>query len=131
MVKLLRRWRRSRPRARLAWLGLWALLLQQLALVAYACPLESVEAGQATLMVGCEEMSAPDPDAPALCDQHCLRDHITTADAKAPQVPYQPALVAFALAQALLPPVHAQFYRDVPVCVSDPPPLQRFCSLLI
>ena len=44
MVKLLRRWRRPRPRARLAWLGLWALLLQQLALVAYACPLESVEA---------------------------------------------------------------------------------------
>ena len=73
MVKLLRRWRRPRPRARLAWLGLWALLLQQLALVAYACPLESVEAGQATLMVGCEEMPAPDPDAPALCDQHCLR----------------------------------------------------------
>ncbi len=33
MVKLLRRWRRPRPRARLAWLGLWALLLQQLALV--------------------------------------------------------------------------------------------------
>ena len=99
--------------------------------MAYACPLESVEAGQATLMVGCEEMPAPDPDAPALCDQHCLRDHITTADAKAPQAPYQPALVAFALAQALLPPVHAQFYRDVPVCVSDPPPLQRFCSLLI
>ena len=48
-----------------------------------------------------------------------------------PQVPYQPALAAFALVQALLPPVHAQFYRDVPVCVSDPPPLQRFCSLLI
>ena len=46
-------------------------------------------------------------------------------------MPYQPALVAFALVQALLPPVHAQFYRDVPVCVSDPPPLQRFCSLLI
>jgi len=106
-------------------------LLQQLALVAYACPLESVEAGQATLMVGCEEMSTPDPDAPALCDQHCQRDHIATADAKAPQVPYQPALAAFALVQALLPPVHAQLYRDVPVCVSDPPPLQRFCSLLI
>ncbi|WP_234799170.1 hypothetical protein [Xanthomonas citri] len=122
MVKLLKRWRRPRPRARLAWLGLWALLLQQLALVAYACPLESVDAGQATLMVGCEEMSAPDPDAPALCDQHCQRDHIATADAKAPQVPYQPALAAFALVQALLPPVHAQFYRDVPVCVSDPPP---------
>lgn len=96
MVKLLRRWRRPRSRARLAWLGLWALLLQQLALVAYACPLESVEVGQAILMVGCEEMSAPDPDAPALCDQHCQRDHIATADAKAPQVPYQPALVAFA-----------------------------------
>ena len=60
----------------------------------------------------------PDPDAPALCDQHCQRDHIATADAKAPQVPYQPALAAFALVQALLPPVHAQLYRDVPVCVS-------------
>jgi len=108
MVRLLRRWRRPRSRARLAWLGLWALLLQQLALVAYACPLESVDAGQATLMVGCEEMSTPDPDAPALCDQHCQRDHIATADAKAPQVPYQPALAASALVQALLPPVHAR-----------------------
>lgn len=131
MVKLLTRLRRHRPRARLAWLGLWALLLQQLALAAYACPLESVEAGQSTVMVGCEEMSAPDPGAPALCDQHCQRDHVAPADVKAPQVPYQPALATFALVHALLPPVQAQFYRDIPPCVSDPPPLQRFCSLLI
>ena len=88
-------------------------------------------AGGLRLSAGIGGSWTSDPDAPALCDQHCQRDHIATADAKAPQVPYQPALVAFALVQALLPPVHAQFYRDVPVCVSDPPPLQRFCSLLI
>lgn len=132
-AKLIARLRRRRPRARMAWLGLWALLLQQLALVAYACPLQvqAVEVDRSTAVAGCEAMSAPDPDAPALCDRHCQRDHVATPDSKPPQVPFQPALAVFTRVQALSSPVQAQFYRDVPVCVSDPPPAQRFCSLQI
>ena len=130
MVRLLRRWRRPCSRARLAWLGLWALLLQQLALVAYACPLESVEAGQATLMVGCEEMSTPDPDAPALCDQHCQRDHIATADAKAPRALPARAGRLRAGAGSVATGTRAVVSGCSGVRVRSAS-LQRFCSLLI
>lgn len=124
--------RRRRPRARLAWLGLWALILQQLALVAYACPAEQSTASATAIMAGCEGMEAPDPDAPALCNQHCQRDHVATSELKSAQVPplVMPA-VQFALIEALLPPIQSQHYRDVPVCLSDPPAAQRFCSLQI
>ena len=123
--------RRHRPRLRLAWLALLALLFQQLALAAYACPTAEAPPPQ-VVMAGCEGMEMPDPAAPALCDQHCQRDHVTNSDAKAPQVPplALPPL-HFALTAALLPPVEAQYYEDVPTCRSDPPPAQRFCSLQI
>lgn len=131
-MKLMRWFRSARPRSRLAWLALCVLLFQQLALVTYACPIAETPPQPAQAMAGCEAMEMPDPDAPALCDQHCLRDHVTAPDLKAPQVPAL-ALppVQFALTEALLPPVRAQSYRDVPVCQSDPPPAQRFCSLQI
>lgn len=128
----LRRLRARRPRLRFAWLALLALLFQQVALAAYACPdLEGAPA-QSTVMVGCEGMATPDPDAPALCDQHCQRDHVATPDLKVPQVPSL-ALppVHFALSEALLPPIQARHYADVPTSRSDPPPAQRFCSLQI
>ncbi|WP_111267921.1 hypothetical protein [Marilutibacter maris] len=130
-MNLLRRLRRDRPRSRMAWLALWVLLLQQLALVAYACPIAETPAPPQA-MAGCGAMEMPDPDTPALCDQHCLRGHVAAPDLKAPQVPAL-ALppVQFALTEAMLPPVRAQSYLDVPVCRSDPPPAQRFCSLQI
>jgi hypothetical protein len=129
----LHHWRRPVRRRRLTWLTLLALLLQQLALVAYACPAEiTYAATDVAQMAGCEGMERPDPDAPALCDQHCRRDHVAAPDLKAPQIPPL-ALppVHFALSAALVPPVHAQYYEDVPACQADPPPAQRFCSLQI
>nr|WP_295379077.1 hypothetical protein [Pseudoxanthomonas sp.] len=130
-LPLIRRLRRPRVRARMAWLGVWALLLQQLALVAYACPLEApVE--PARVMAGCEGMTTLDPDAPALCHQHCQRDHVAAPDIKSPQVPSLAAAPPlFGVIEAQLPPAPAQHYRDIPVCQSDPPPAQRFCSLQI
>lgn len=130
-MNLLGQLRGRRLRMRLAWVGLLALLLQQSALAAYACPVETRPAPVAA-MAGCEGMEMPDQDSPALCDQHCLRDRVVSPDLKAPQVPAlaMPPL-HFALIEALLPPVQAQFYRDVPICQSDPPPAQRFCSLQI
>ncbi len=128
----LRAFRTRSLRLRFAWLALLALLFQQVALAAYACPVSETPPEPQMVMAGCEGMEMPDPQAPALCDQHCLRDHVTSQDLKAPQVPSLtlPPL-HFALTSALLPPVEAQYYEDVPTCRSDPPPAQRFCSLQI
>lgn len=122
-----------RPDRRLAWLGLLAVLLQLVAFAVYACPIEqnSTPATTAT-MAGCEGMEMPDTNAPALCDQHCLRDHVTKPDLKALQIP----LLAlspprFSLVASRSPEVGAQQYEDVPPSLSDPPPAQRFCSLQI
>lgn len=120
------------PRLRLAWLAVLGLLFQQVALAAYACPISETPPEPQMVMVGCGSMEMPDPQAPALCDQHCLGDHLTTPDLKVPQVA-SPVLLAldFALTSAFLPPVEARYYQDVPTCRSDPPPAQRFCSLQI
>ncbi|MBW8373146.1 MULTISPECIES: hypothetical protein [Stenotrophomonas] len=128
----LRAFRTHSLRLRFAGLALLALLFQQVALAAYACPISETPPEPQMVMAGCEGMEMPDPAAPALCDQHCQRDHVTSQHLKAPQVPSLalPPLY-FALAAALLPPVEAQYYEDVPTCRSDPPPAQRFCSLQI
>lgn len=119
-------------RQRFAWLALLALLFQQVALAAYACPIAVAPPVTQVLMAGCEGMEMPDPDAPVLCDQHCVRDHVANPDLKSPQVlPLALPPLHFALTEAMLPPVQAQYYEDVPTCRSDPPPAQRFCSLQI
>lgn len=125
----LARFRTRRQRLRFAWLALLALLFQQVALAAYACPMTEVPPQPQALMAGCEGMEMPDPDAPVLCDQHCQRDHLTTPDLRLAQVP--PLALPpphFDLAASLLPPAPAQYYEDVPTCRSDPPPAERFCS---
>ncbi len=128
----LARFRGHRRQRHFAWLALLALLFQQAALAGYACPINEAPPEPQMIMAGCEGMEMPDPAAPALCDQHCLRDHVANPDLKAPHVP--PLALPprhFALSEALLPAVQAQYYEDVPTCRSDPPPAQRFCSLQI
>lgn len=125
----LARLRTRRQRLRFAWLALLALLFQQVALAAYACPTTEVPPQPQAMMAGCEGMEMPDPDAPALCDQHCQRDHLTTPDLRVAQVP--PLALPpqhFDLAASLVPLAPAQHYEDVPTCRSDPPPAERFCS---
>lgn len=132
MKALLAKCRGRRWRLRFTGLALLALMLQQLALVAYACPIsEAPPEPSKPVMAACVGTEMPDPEAPALCHQHCVRDHVTNPDLKVPQVPPL-ALPArrFAMAE-VVPPVQAQHYEDVPACQSDPPPTQRFCSLLI
>jgi hypothetical protein len=128
----LARFRQRRPRQRFAWLVLLALLLQQVAMVAYACPLTGMPAPPQTAMPGCERMATPDPESPALCDMHCHGDRTTTPELRVAQVPAT-ALPPprFDFAASLLPPVTAQYYQDVATCRSDPPPAERFCSLQI
>lgn len=124
--------RRRRKRLRFAWLALLALLLQQVAMVVYACPLTETPTPSQAVMSDCESMEMPDPDAPALCDMHCHADRSTTPDVRVAQVP--PVALPpprFDLAASLLPPAPAQYYQDVPTCRSDPPAAERFCSLQI
>ena len=129
----LRYWRRPVWRRRLAWLTLLAVLLQQLALIAYACPAEAAPLGSDTAQLrGCEGMEKRDPAAPTLCDQHCRRDQVATPDLKTPLVPpvALPA-VDYSLSTAMVPAVRAQNYESVPLWQANPPPAQRFCSLQI
>jgi len=125
-----RRFRARRPRRFLSWLALLALLFQQVALASYACPIADAPSPSRMVMAGCTGMDMPDTDAPTLCQQHCLRGDVANADAKLPQVP---ALglppPSFGLIAALLPSIDDLHYQDVPICRSDPPPAQRFCSL--
>lgn len=127
--------RTRRTRIRLTWLALVVLLFQQIALAAYACPITataSATMASAPAMADCDDMAALDPEAPALCLQHCQRDNVASPDAKVPQIPplALPPL-QFAWIAAALPPPADQFYEDVPACRSDPPPARRFCSLQI
>ncbi|MFZ5635425.1 MAG: hypothetical protein ACOY82_02450 [Pseudomonadota bacterium] len=126
------RFRRTRVRRAVAACVLCCMLLLQVAVAAYACPVQAPPSDPMPAMIGCEEMTVPDPEAPGLCIAHCQDGQIATPDVNPPQVP--PSALPplhFALIEALLPPVRAQYYEDVPVCRSDPPPAQRFCSLQI
>lgn len=125
------RFRGRRQRLRFAWVALLALLFQQAAMAAYACPIEAPPAPR-VMMADCEGMEMPDQTAPLLCDKHCNPDRSTTPDVRTAQVPpiALPPL-HFDLAASLLPPTLAQDYEDVPTCRSDPPATERFCSLQI
>lgn len=132
MKGLLARFRGRRWQLRFAWIALLTVLFQQAALASYACPIAESPPEPAVMMTGCEGMDMPDPEFPLLCDQHCQRDHVASPDLKAPHVP--PLALPpmhFALTQTSLPRASALHYQDVPVCRSDPPPAQRFCSLQI
>jgi len=114
----------------IALLVLVALLLQQVAMAGYACPLIEQPAQQQALMTDCDEMRMVESDV--LCEKHCNPDNSTSPDLKVASVPpvaLPPA--RFEFAQSLLPMPSARRYADVRLCQSDPPPLLRFCSLQI
>lgn len=123
--------RRRRLSSRVAWAVLLAFLFQQVAMAAYACPIETPPVPQ-VMMAGCEGMEIPDQAAPSLCEKHCNPDRSTTPDLRTAQVPPM-ALPPphFDLAASLPPQMLAQYYQNVPTCRSDPPATERFCSLQI
>lgn len=128
MVRL-RAFRRQSFVVRVALALLLSLLFQQVAMAAYACPLDQMPP-PSEAMVECESMKAP--DSPTLCEKHCNPDDSTTPDIRVAQVP--PVVlppVHFDFSHTLLAPPAAQHYRSVPLLQADPPPALRFCSLLI
>ncbi|MEJ7745712.1 MAG: hypothetical protein WKF61_02950 [Luteimonas sp.] len=126
----LRLFRRRHNLFRVALTVLVALLLQQVAMAGYACPLTQMPAQQQAMMADCEEMQME--DSAVLCEKHCNPDNSTSPDLKVASVP--PVALPpprFEFSQSLIPLPSARDYEDVRVCQSDPPPLLRFCSLQI
>jgi len=122
--------RQRRNSFRIALAVLLALLLQQVAMAGYACPLTQLPAQQQAMMAECQEMEMG--DSPVLCEKHCNPDNSTSPDLKVASVP--PVALPpprFEFSQSLIPLPSARDYEDVRVCQSDPPPLLRFCSLQI
>lgn len=129
-------------RRRVVWTGvaLFCLVFQQLAMAAYVCTLPL--APVATAMAGhCAEMgmapatpaSAPDQQGvDPRCAAHCAGHAVTTHDASLPTVPplLLPALPPALLGAAVHPADRAAL-PDLVLRRSDPPPILRFCSLLI
>lgn len=123
---------RVRHRLRLALVVIVCLLFQQLALAAYACPLERMPSEMAAMAEHCAEMGMQQAeDNPALCTKHCAPDLSTPADQAKLSVPAL-ALPPLEFAPALVTPaIHVAMQADAPIARSDPPPRLRFCSLLI
>jgi hypothetical protein len=124
----MRAWLPRRHRVRLAWLTLFALLLQQMALVAHACTPDAA----ATAPVAAHACDpSPPPVDDLLCAKHCAPDLATAGDpvmAKLPMLP--PAAVALQPLAVLSRP-DAGIAAAVPPAGLGPPPALQYCSLLI
>src|SRR6185312_8039015 len=123
-----------RTRLRLVLLAVLSLLLQQVALAAYACSSADVPAANAAMAAHCDDMPvSPGQVAPTLCPAHCAQTTLATPDAHAPTVPplLLPALVPTPIVLAPLPTVHAAYTQAATWRRSGTPPTLRFRVLLI
>lgn len=123
---------RGRPRFRIALTVICCLLFQQVAMAAYACPLERSLPEAAKFAQNCAGMGMEQAKGnPALCEKHCTPDRPLLTDHASPVVP------AVALPPIVFDLVLAQSATGVALAAqvtahrSDPPPRLRFCSLLI
>lgn len=123
---------RVRHRLRIALVVILCLLFQQVALAAYACPLEQRPPEVTAMAEHCAEMGMQQAqDNQALCAKHCAPDLTTAADHVQLSVPAL-MLPPVAFAPVLATPVtHVAVQAEIPIARSDPPPRLRFCSLLI
>jgi len=124
--------RRTRQRLRIALTVIFCLLFQQVALAAYACPLERMPPDMTAMAGHCAEMGMQQTqDNPALCAKHCAPDLSTAADHAKLSVPAL-LLPSLAFGPVLLTPLtHVTAQGEIPFSRSDPPPRLRYCSLLI
>ncbi len=124
--------RRRRPASRILLSLIACLLFQQVAMAAYACPLERMPATTLATAESCAGMHMQQTqENPALCAENCAPDHRLLADHAAPVVP------ALALPPTLFAPLPMPALASLAATArgsihrSDPPPRLRFCSLLI
>lgn len=123
---------RARRRLHIALVAILCLLFQQLAVAAYACPLQQAPPEPAPVSAHCAGMDMQAAEAsPALCGKHCAPDAATPADQaklSVPALPLPPLMFAPAVASRA---DRVAACATVPLERSDPPPRLRFCSLLI
>jgi hypothetical protein len=122
---------RRRPRARLVWLTLFVLLFQQLALAAHGCD-DAAHAAGATVELAeqhCGVKPGPAAEPDALCAKHCAPDRATAHELAAGKLPALPPPAMVRLDRLPAPPNRLDL--GIPAALADPPPLRRFCSLLI
>lgn len=122
---------RPRHRFRLALVVILCLLFQQVALAAYACPIERMPPDMAAMADHCAGMGMQQArDNPALCAKHCAPDVTTAADHVLLSVPALMLPTGFSPILAT-PLTHVEVQAEVPIARSDPPPRLRYCSLQI
>ncbi len=124
---------RFRQRRRIVLMMVVCLLFQQFAMAAYACPLIRMSAHVTAAMTACEAMGMAQQvrQSPPLCIAHCNPTSATTVAAHVSSVPplaLPPLLFARV---AVTPQSTILLNAQVPLHRSDPPPMLRFCSLLI
>lgn len=123
--------RHGHHRFRIAIVVVLCLLFQQVAIAAYACPLERSPVVPAALATTCASMDMERAlQSPMLCIKHCMPDRSVAADHAVLGVP---ALALPAVVYALQVQSRSQIALtpQVPVSRSDPPPRLRYCSLQI
>jgi len=125
-------------RRRVLWTGivLFCLLFQHIAMAAYVCTLPT--SPTATVMTGdCAGMgmstkATAHQSADPRCTEHC--SDLTTASPDA-RVPMVPPLLLSSASPLLLDTITSQRHQvtlpDPAQCRPEPPPMLRFCSLLI
>ena len=115
-------------------LGIGSLLFAQLAVSAYACPMQFTALDDAaTVMVACEESSSVrDMASPALCQQHCENGQKNVNDT--PQTPtffaVETGLVVTRLTEPILP-IEAAVLSPSLLRATSPPLAIRNCCFRI
>jgi hypothetical protein len=123
---------RARHRLRVALVVIACLLFQQLALAAYACPMEQRPPAMTAMAEHCAEMGMQQAeDNPALCTKHCAPDVSTAADHAKLSVPALMLPPQMFARVSAAPVTHIVLQSGIPIARSDPPPRLRYCSLLI
>jgi hypothetical protein len=127
-------------RHRLLWVGiaLFCLLFQQQVMAVYVCATPTDGAAAIPMTGDCAAMmkghitQTPHQGADPRCTEHCASHIPAQADARVPTVP--PLILPFAsplvLGTAVVTPEQASL-PDPALQRPEPPPLRRFCSLLI
>ena len=122
--------RSARQRLSIALLVIVCLLMQQAALAAYRCPIDTARVAMSTMAGDCVEMNKSHVgNDPALCAKHCHPEQTSTADAAKLSVP--PLALPPILFSTMAVQSASRSWAEVPVVRSDPPPRLQYCSLLI
>lgn len=126
-----------RTRLRLTLLAVLALVCQQVAFAAYACPVLAMPATDTAMSADCNAMPvappSPDGQAATLCVLHCAQQATVTNSAQLPSVPplLLSAVLPVPVAIVTLPAARTALMRDTAQRPPGLPPPLRFRVLLI